>query len=76
MSTTEERLLQLADEQLGLGRSHDLDRAFADSGVSSMDTVAFLKVVAREFNLTVTAGDCVGVNTLRDLADLVDAHSD
>lgn len=76
MSTTEERLLQLADEQLGLGRSPDLDRAFDDSGVSSMDAVAFLKVVAQEFNLTVTAGDCGGVNTLRDLADLVDAHSD
>ena len=75
MTATEDRLVQLADEQLDLGHSADLDRTFADSGVSSVDTVSFLRVVAQEFNLSVTAGDCDGVNTLRDLAALVDKHS-
>ena len=75
MTATEERLVELADEQLDLGRSPDLDRSFADSGVSSVDTVSFLRVVAQEFNLSITAGDCAGVNSLRDLAGLVDSHS-
>ncbi len=75
MSPTEERLVQLADEQLDLGRSPDLDRTFADSGISSVDAVSFLSVVAQEFDLSITAGDCAGVNSLRDLADLVNSHS-
>ena len=75
MTATEDRLVQLADEQLDLGRSPDLDRSFADSGVSSVDAVSFLKLVGQEFNLSISAGDCAGVNSLRDLAALVDAHS-
>ena len=53
MTATENRLVQLADEQLDLGHSADLDRTFADSGVSSVDTVSFLRVVAQEFNLSI-----------------------
>ena len=75
MTATEDRLVQLADEQLDLGRSPDLDRSLADGGVSSVDIVSFLKVVAQEFNLSITAGDCEGVSTLRDLARVLDEHS-
>ena len=32
MTATEERLVQIADEQLDLGRAPDLDKNFADSG--------------------------------------------
>lgn len=71
----EERLVQLADEHLDLGRAPDLDRTLADSGIPSADALSFLRAVAREFNLLITAGDCGGVNTLRDVADLVDAHA-
>ena len=75
MTPTEERLVQLADEHLDLGRPPDLDRTLADSGIPSVDALSFLRAVAREFNLLITAGDCGGVNTLRDVADLVDAHA-
>lgn len=75
MTATEKRLVEIANEHLSLGRAPDLDKRFADSGVSSVDAVSFLKVVAHEFRLSITAGDCVGVNTLRDLARLVDTHS-
>ncbi|MCY4058054.1 MAG: phosphopantetheine-binding protein [Gammaproteobacteria bacterium] len=75
MTPTEDRLLQLAREQLDLGHAPDLDRTFAESRVSSADAVSFLKVVGQEFHLSITAGDCVGVDSLRDLAGLVDAHS-
>lgn len=75
MTATEERLVRLADEHLDLGRSPDLDRTLADSGVSSVDALSFLRAVAREFNLLITAGDCGGVNTLRDVAALVDANT-
>lgn len=76
MTVTEDRLVRLADEHLDLGRSPDLDRSLADSGVSSVDLVSFLTVVIKEFNLSITAGDCADVNSLRDLAGLVDTHSD
>ena len=75
MTATEERLVQLAAEHLDLGRSPDLDRAFADSGVSSVDALSFLRAVTREFNLLITAGDCAGLSTLRDVAALVDGHA-
>ena len=75
MTNTETRLVQLAEEQLDLGRSVDLDEDFDDWGVSSLDSVAFLDIVAREFNLSIEVGDFVGVNSLRALARLLDKQS-
>ena len=75
MTSTEERLSQLAEEHLGLGQPYDLDRGLADAGVPSVDMVAFLRVVAREFNLSITAGEWTEASTIRDLARIVDAHT-
>ena len=75
MTATEQRLAQLAQEHLGLGRVPDLDKQFADSGVSSVDAVSFMKVVNSDFSLSLTAGDCAGCTTLRGIAALVDKHS-
>ncbi len=75
MTATEDCLVQLADEQLDLGRTPDLDRTFADSGVSSVDVVSFIKVVTDEFSVPITAGECAGVTSLRDLAGFIDSRS-
>ena len=75
MTATEQRLAQLAEEHLGLGRTPDLDRQFADSGVSSVDAVSFMKVVNGDFGLSLTPGDCAGCTTLRGIAKLVDSRS-
>ena len=76
MTATEDRLVQLADEELDLGHSPDLDQTFADSGASSVDVVSFLRFVAHEFNLSVTNEDLAAVTTLRELANVADSHSD
>ncbi len=75
MTATEDRLVQLADEQLDLGRSPDLDRRFSDSGVSSVDVVSFIKVVTDDFGVPITAGECAGVASLRDLAGFIDSRA-
>lgn len=73
-TTTEQRIAELANEHLEIGPSPDANRTLADAGVSSVDLVAFLKVVGQEFNLTsLNVGDCDGVETLSDLAALVDS---
>ena len=74
MTTTEERLVRLADEQLDLGRSPDLDTSFADSGVSSIDVVSFIKLVTQELGVAIKAGECEGVTTLRELASFIDSR--
>ena len=75
MTNTEKRLMQLAEEQLDLGRSVDLDEDFNDWAVSSLDSVAFLNTVSREFNVSIRFGEFARVNSLRDLASLLDKRS-
>ncbi len=46
---SEDRIKQLYQEQLG--RPANPTQSLADSGVSSVDAVAFIKVVGDEFNV-------------------------
>lgn len=75
MTTTEERLKQIIDEHLDLGRDADFDAQLGDSGVSSVDAVAFFKVVNEEFDLGLAPEDCLQFKTLRDLATFIDARA-
>jgi len=43
--------------------------------VSSVDAVAFFKVVNDEFNLSLAPQDCLQFKTLRLLADHIDARA-
>ncbi|MDE2873970.1 MAG: phosphopantetheine-binding protein [Gemmatimonadota bacterium] len=67
MTGTESRLVELMDEHLDLGREPDLNRGFADSGISSLNAVAFIKVVEREFGVAVAPEDCDKITTLGNL---------
>ena len=74
MATTEERVRQLVSNNLEvdgqpLNLSDDLNTGLTELGVSSLDVVAFAKLVSKEFNITFTIEDCETVNTIQKLID-------
>jgi acyl carrier protein len=80
MATTEERLRKLVDENLEvdgrpIGSELHLDRNLGDAGVSSVDFVAFMKVVVQEFGVELSAGDCENFQTLADLIEYMDKEA-
>ena len=75
MSANETRLRALVDQHLGLGRPPNFDGSLADAGVSSLNAVSFMKVVEKEFGLSISAEQWAGIGTLRRLANHLDSHS-
>ena len=71
MASVEERIYELAQQNLDLGRDPDWDRTFGESDVSSMDVVAFVKLLGPEFGIEIPPGYLADVNTLRKLAKVV-----
>ena len=79
MAATAERMKQLVASNLEvdgkpLGPDFDLGASLADAGVSSMDIVAFAKVVAQEFNVEITRENCPTLNSLQELVEAIDAR--
>ena len=75
MSSTEARLRTLINDNLDLGHDPDFDQAFSDAGVSSVEAVAFFKMVNQEFELNMVAEDCLQFNSLRELVTYIDARA-
>ena len=75
MSATEERLRNLVAEHLDVGSDVNFDAKLADAGVSSVDTVAFLKVITQEFNVSIPPEDYAGLQTMRDLIGYLDSRT-
>ncbi len=80
MATTEERLRKLVDENLEvdgrpIGRELDLSKNLRDAGVSSVDFVAFIKVVVSEFGVDMSVGDCQDLQNLEELIGFLDKAS-
>ena len=75
MTTTESRLRALIDEHLDLGRAPNLDGGFSDAGVSSMDAVAFMRIVEREFGVSIPPEDCAKINNFRNLIGHLDSKT-
>ena len=74
MATTEQRIRQLVSENLEVDGqpvdlSGDLNTGLGALGVSSLDVVAFAKLVSEEFNITFTIEDCETVDTIQKLID-------
>ena len=72
MATTEERLRKLVDDNLEIegrtaGEPLHMDYSLRESGVSSVDFVAFAKIVADEFGVTFNPEDCAKYNTVGEL---------
>ena len=80
MASTEERLRQLVSENLevdGKPLSTDLDLTakLMDSGVTSMEVVAFARVVQEEFGVKLAPEDCNNIQNLAQLIDFLNAQS-
>ena len=72
MSGTESRLRTMIDEHLALGHAPDLNRSFSESGISSLNAVAFIRVVEREFDVSIPPKDCNRIGTLAKLIGYLD----
>jgi len=68
----EARLRELVDEHLDLGREPLWDGGLADSGVTSLQAVAFKKIVEKEFDVSIPL-ECF--DTLRKLAAYIDSRA-
>ena len=80
MPSTEDRVKTLIIENFKvdgqpLNLPEDLNTRFSALGVSSLDMLAFEKVIAREFNITLTAEDHPKANTIRKLIDFIDSRT-
>ena len=72
MATVEERIRKLVDENLEIegreaGSPLHADYSLRDSGVSSVDFVAFVKLVSDEFGVAFNPEDCAKYNTVGEL---------
>ena len=78
MASTEDRIRKLVAENLEVdGRAialpDDLNISLMEAGISSVDLVAFAKLVAQEFDVKFTLQDCGEVKSVRDLCNRLDA---
>ena len=80
MASIEERLRQLADENLEVdgqpvGKLLDPSKGLADLGVSSMDAVSFAKVLEQEFNVSLLPGKAGEIQTIGELIAYLEANA-
>ena len=75
MSPSEDRLKSLAQEQFDLDHEPDVDAKVGDSGISSLDAVAFIKKVGEAFGVDIPPEDASKLENLRGLAQYLDERS-
>ena len=69
MASTEDRIRQIIADNLDIGREPDFSARLGDSGVSSVDCIAFYKLVNSEFGLGLVAEECRQFETLNQLVE-------
>ena len=74
MASTEERIRQLARENLDID-DIDFDATLVEADVSSVDAVAFAKLVSEEFGVEISSSKFAECPTLRTLADHLDSRA-
>ena len=80
MASTEERLRKLVSENLevdGKPLSADLDfnAKLMEAGVTSMEMVAFARVIQEEFQIKFEPEQCTELQTLAQVVEFLDAQS-
>ncbi len=78
MASTEDRLRTLIAENLEvdgqpIALPDDLNISLMEAGISSVDLVAFAKLVAQEFEVKFSLEDCGEVKSVRELVDRLNA---
>ena len=71
MATIEDRIRQIITDNLDIGREPDFGARLGDSGVSSVDCIAFYKLVNEEFSLGLVAEECRQFETLNQLVQYI-----
>ena len=79
MASTEDRIRKLVSNNLEvdgkpLPQPIDFSNSLAEIGVSSMDIVAFAKMVAQEFDVNFTPEICASLSNLNDLVKCLDSQ--
>ena len=80
MASTAERLRQLISDNIevdgkALDVPADLNISLADAGVSSTDIVALGKLIAQDFNVTITLDDCAVLTDMSKVVAFIDSKS-
>ncbi|MXW03554.1 MAG: acyl carrier protein [Gemmatimonadetes bacterium] len=78
MASTAVRIRKLIQDNLEvdgqpIALPDDLNISLTEAGVSSVDILAFAKLVAEEFNMEFSPQDCVDVKTVQELVSRLDA---
>ncbi len=78
MATTADRIRKLIADNLEvdgqpIALPDDLNISLSEAGVSSVDMLAFAKIVAEDFGVEFTAQDCVDVKSVAELVRRLDA---
>ena len=75
MPSTADRLATLIADNLDLDHEPNFDSAFSDIGISSVDAIAFFKLVNGEFNLGLEADECSQFEDLNALVAFIDERA-
>ncbi|MCY4587226.1 MAG: phosphopantetheine-binding protein [Bryobacterales bacterium] len=80
MSSTADRLRKLVGENLEVDGQpidlpQDLNISLLEAGVSSMDLVAFAKLVSQEFDITFSPEECTRLGSVREVAEFIDSQA-
>jgi len=73
VSSTKDRVKELANQHLNLGREPNFDTGLGDSDVSSVDAVAFVKKVGEAFGVEIPPEKVANFKTLQDLVQYLDS---
>ena len=75
VASTEDRLVALVKEHLDFPNAPNFDAGLHDSGVSSVDAVAFIKKVGQAFGVEIPPEEVAQFKNLRDIAAYLDSHT-
>lgn len=77
MSTTEERVVKLVCEQLGVKEEEvTLEASFVeDLGADSLDTVELVMALEEEFETEIPDEEAEKITTVKEAIDYIEAHT-
>ena len=74
MAATQDHINEIIAKTLSLDREPDFNASFGESDVTSMEAVAFFKLVNEEFGLDMAIEDFAKFQTLQDIVDHINAR--
>ncbi len=74
MSATQDRIKKIIASSFDIGHEPDFNAQLGEIEVTSMEAVAFFKLVNEEFGLGLAIEDFSKFQTLQELADHIDAR--